>query len=147
VQGFVSGRRERTVHRLVLAWVIALLVASTVLATAAPTVAASGDSLAVISPQLRTALAGSETGRVRAVITAWRRSDLPAIKALGIEGATLRHLPMILARGITIDTLPARPQRLAQRALLRPDGGLHLDHPGPLRVGPSARARKLVGHR
>ena len=63
---------------------------------------------AVVSPQLREQLATRDT--VKVVITAWRHQDLEAIKAMGIQGASLRRLPMILARGVTVNQL-ARLQR------------------------------------
>src|SRR5918999_2406679 len=54
-----------------------------------------------VDPLLLQQLAKSKTGSAPAVITTWNRQQLRAIKRLGITGASLRALPMILTKNLT----------------------------------------------
>lgn len=67
--------------------------------------ASAQTSRVTVDPELRARLARSETGRVAAVVTTWDRSGLRAVARLGVEGATLRALPMVLTRSLTAGQL------------------------------------------
>ena len=43
--------------------------------------------------------------RADAVVTTWHRSGLAAVERLGVRGAKLRTMPMVLVRGLTRDQL------------------------------------------
>ena len=70
--------------------------------TAADKVAAGSAARAVkVDPLLLQQLAKSKSGRVAAVITVRHRQHLRAVKRLGIRGASLRALPMLLTQNLT----------------------------------------------
>lgn len=65
-----------------------------------------------VDPLLIHRLTSTPGGRVDAIVTAWSRRGLPAIERLGVRGARLQALPMILTESLTRGQL-ARLRRSA----------------------------------
>ena len=96
--------KPRHIPAVALMAVAALLVAGSgagARAIAPPQVGAGSAARVEVDPLLLQQLAKSKTGSVAAVITARNRKHIRVIKRLGIKGASLRVLPMILTKNLT----------------------------------------------
>jgi subtilisin family serine protease len=93
---------------------VALGALSAVLASVVITLAAGGGVAAESTTNLRAAevhptlleqLQANPTGGVTAVVTAWDRSGLDEIKQAGVDGITLKVLPMVITASLTSEQL------------------------------------------